>query len=62
VIVTARQESDGSLTHTEGAPAPCPSCGQTPEHLIEVVEIVVESREDLERLAGRGAGPKEPLP
>jgi ssDNA-binding Zn-finger/Zn-ribbon topoisomerase 1 len=39
-------------------PAPCPRCGEVPEQIIEIVEVLVTTREEVERLrdlAGPGA-------
>jgi hypothetical protein len=54
IFVTARRQPDGTLTYPEGGPAPCGVCGVVPEFVIEVVEVVVESREDVRRLGQDG--------
>jgi hypothetical protein len=38
--------ADGTVVPADGAPGPCPACGQVPEILVEVVETVVEGPVD----------------
>jgi hypothetical protein len=33
----------------DGAPLPCERCGEIPEEVFEIVEVVVSSPEELER-------------
>jgi hypothetical protein len=49
-IHTACEEPDGTVVDSEGAPLSCGRCGSVPEQILEIVEVVVESREDLARL------------
>jgi hypothetical protein len=51
-IHTSREVPDGMVVHSEGTPLPCARCGLVPEQVLEIVEVVVESREDLARLGG----------
>ena len=53
VVRTSRQQPDGTIVRGECNPPPCPRCGQVPEQILEIVEVVVETREDLERLAAQ---------
>jgi hypothetical protein len=46
----SRQAPDGSAHGEKEAPRPCSRCGQVPEEVIEVVEVMVGSREERERL------------
>lgn len=43
VLLTAEQLPDGTVTLVDGQPTPCACCGQVPEHIIEVIESVVET-------------------
>jgi hypothetical protein len=52
--VTARGSADGSLAPDQGGPAPCARCGGVPERIIQIVEVVVEGREDVARLGDKG--------
>jgi hypothetical protein len=49
-IRTSRQQPDGTVIHGGDAPVPCVHCGLVPEQILEIIEVVVESREDLARL------------
>ena len=51
VIVTSRSLTDGNTEPRGDWPAPCERCGEAPEQIIEIVEAVVETREDVARLA-----------
>jgi hypothetical protein len=42
VLVTVREEPDGSWGAKEDQPRSCAVCGEVPEQIIEVVEHVVE--------------------
>ncbi len=52
---TGREQADGSVVFEEPAPAPCRRCGQVPEHVVEIVEVVVESPADVARVGARTA-------
>jgi len=54
VLVTGRRQPDDTVAYPEGEPAPCEQCGVVPEQVIAIVETVVETREDLARLAAEG--------
>jgi hypothetical protein len=45
VLVTTRQLADGTMLPTTKMPEPCSLCGQLPEEIIKIVEVVVETRE-----------------
>jgi hypothetical protein len=63
VLVTSRSLPDGTVAYPEGEPGPCEHCGVVPEQVIEIVETVVETRQDLARLEAE-AGPSfsRPIP
>jgi hypothetical protein len=42
VLVSALQQPEDDR---EGLPHPCPACGQIPEEIIEIEEVVVEVSE-----------------
>jgi hypothetical protein len=33
----------------DGAPQPCERCGELPEEVVEIVEVIMHTREELER-------------
>jgi hypothetical protein len=45
---------DGTTTDAEGGPAPCERCGEVPEKVVRIVEVVVKSRKDPGPPGGRG--------
>ena len=50
VLVNARRQPDGTLTYPDDDyPKSCEQCGEVPEFIIEVVRVVVETREDVAR-------------
>jgi hypothetical protein len=53
-LVTARELPDGSTVPERGGPEPCARCGGVPERIIQIVEVVVESREDVARFGNKG--------
>jgi hypothetical protein len=44
-----RQNLDGTCSSVNGEPLPCERCGNVPEELIEMVEVVVSTREEWDR-------------
>jgi hypothetical protein len=50
LLQVGRQEPDGTVRSATEAPRPCARCGQVPEEVIEVVEVIIHSREERERL------------
>ena len=54
VVVGSRRLPDGTTTAKGEWPALCETCGEVPEQLIEIVEAVVETHEDVEPLADEG--------
>jgi hypothetical protein len=50
VLQIGRQVPDGTVRWVTEAPWPCARCGQGPEEVIEVVEVIIHSREERERL------------
>jgi hypothetical protein len=55
VLLTFRAGEDGTpvANGPTRAPAPCPRCGQVPERVLEVVETVVTTREEAQKLLAR---------
>jgi hypothetical protein len=49
-VHTYRQMADGSVRPHGDAPQPCDVCGEVPEEVIEIVEVVVSTREECQRL------------
>jgi hypothetical protein len=49
LLQISQQNPDGTLRSVTGEPQPCEHCGDVPEEVIELVEVVVSSREELER-------------
>jgi hypothetical protein len=47
-LVAAELLPDGTQTYSEGHPTPCSACGEIPERIITIVEMLVEA----------GGGPK----
>jgi hypothetical protein len=50
VLHVRRQKTDGTVHPVTGAPQPCGRCGQVPEEVIDVVEVIINTREERERL------------
>jgi hypothetical protein len=48
VVVVRRRRQGMSLPWDE--PAPCPRCGEVPEQILEIEEVVVTTREEAQRL------------
>jgi hypothetical protein len=44
-----QQNPDGTLRSVSGEPRPCQRCGKVPEDVVELIEVVVPTREELER-------------
>ncbi len=55
VLHCGREQRDGSVRFEQPEPMPCPRCGEEPEEVVEVVEVVIETREDLARWESRTA-------
>ncbi len=53
VLHCGREQRDGSVRFESPEPMPCPRCGEVPEEVVEVVEVVIEAREDLARWEAR---------
>ncbi len=45
VIMRGREDDAGEMAWAGEGPSPCAACGQVPEEVIEVVEQVVETRD-----------------
>jgi hypothetical protein len=45
----------------KGLPPSCPECGEVPEQIVELVEVVVETRDDVERVKARQAAEAVPV-
>jgi hypothetical protein len=54
VLVTSRSLPDGRTELQGDWPAPCERCSEAPEQIIEILEAMVETREDVARLAAEG--------
>jgi hypothetical protein len=54
VMVRSRRLPDGTTLPLESEPGPCERCGEVAEFIIEIVETVVESRENVARRAAEG--------
>jgi hypothetical protein len=54
VLVTSRSLPDGKTEPQGDWPPPCERCGEVPEQVVEIVETVVGTREDLIHLAAEG--------
>jgi hypothetical protein len=56
-LVSGRQQPDGSVVEKGEGPVTCARCGEVPEQVVRIIEVVVESREDLARLGEAGGPP-----
>jgi hypothetical protein len=45
-----RQNPDATRSSVTGEPQPCERCGDVPEEVIELVEVVVSTREEWKRV------------
>ncbi len=59
---TGRELADGTVRLEEPGPAPCPRCGEVPEEVVTIIEVVVETREDLARWQARADAGGEGTP
>jgi hypothetical protein len=50
VPIWVEEQPDGTMLKQGEWPTPCQRCGEVPEVAHEITEIVVDSREELERL------------
>jgi hypothetical protein len=50
---TCQELPDGSRVHERDLPSSCPACGEVPEEIVEIIEVIVETRTDMERLKAR---------
>jgi hypothetical protein len=50
VFVRSRQQPDGTLVPLDPELEPCARCGEVPEGIVEIVEVVVTSRSEWARL------------
>ncbi len=52
MIVTSRARADGApvFDGVEPRREPCPRCGRVPEPVLEVVEVVVTTREEAQKV------------
>jgi hypothetical protein len=55
-LVTARGEPDASWGAREDEPRPCAACGEVPEQIIEIVELVIDSRSEVARPSADAGG------
>jgi hypothetical protein len=55
VLSFGRQRADGTVVLRGEPPRPCGRCGEVPERVVEVIELVIETREELERWEARVA-------
>jgi hypothetical protein len=56
VLVSATGLPDGTVVRTGERPQPCAACGQVPEQVIVVIEVVVDGVGDGAPPPGRGDG------
>jgi hypothetical protein len=54
-LSTGRQRADGTVVLEGERPRPCTRCGEIPEQFVEVMEVVIETREELKRWEARVA-------
>lgn len=54
VFITSREQLAGTVAPGPEALPPCAACGQVPEMVIEVVEVVVDKEHPAERGQDRG--------
>jgi hypothetical protein len=47
LVRVAERLPEGSVAVHSEEPQPCARCGQVPEHIIEIVEVVVKERTNL---------------
>ncbi len=59
---TGRELADGTVRFEEPEPAPCPRCGEVPEVVVTIIEVVVETREDVARWQARADAGAEGTP
>jgi hypothetical protein len=38
---TCQELPDGTRVHERDLPPPCPACGEVPEEIVEIIEVVV---------------------
>jgi hypothetical protein len=48
-IRSSHELPDGTRIPHRELPPSCPACGEVPEQIVEIVEVMVETREALER-------------
>jgi hypothetical protein len=44
----SRQNPDGTISAETNDPPPCERCDEVPEEVMEIVEVIVDTREDLQ--------------
>jgi hypothetical protein len=52
MLVAARQLPDGTIVPRDPEPTACARCGKGPEEIIEIIEVVVDSRDAAARILG----------
>ena len=55
VVLSARANADGTVVPCEAEPEPCARCGNVPERIVQIVEVVVNSPDEVARLQERPA-------
>ena len=58
---TCQELPDGTRVPKRDPPPPCTACGEIPEEIVEIIEVVVETREDVERVKARQAADVAPV-
>jgi hypothetical protein len=56
VTVFSAQREDGTIPEPQGMPVPCQRCGEIPEQITHIVEVVVASPAADDRVRGLRAG------
>ena len=50
VFIRSRRQPDGTVVSFNPEPEPCARCGEIPELVIQIIEVVVANREEALRL------------
>jgi hypothetical protein len=48
VVITEDASVDGTMAPRDPEPETCSRCGEIPERIVQLVEVVVKSREEIE--------------
>jgi hypothetical protein len=53
MVLSAHEQADGTVVSSDPEPEPCARCGQVPERIVQIVEVVVTSHDEVARLRER---------